>query len=276
MSKIAVIGMVGNSAFLSVEQFHTGGETITAKGVHFEPSGKGYNQAVAAARSGAEVSFLGAVGDEGFRQIRDFSKQENINAVLVQKQGSTAYAAIVTDSCGENRVTVYQGAALRLEDVDLFDGIIRAADVLLLNNEVPEAVNVRAVEIAKAAGVKVILNPAPARPLCRYLLENVSLFTPNQHEAEALEGVENLIVTLGNDGCLLKSEGTKIPAVPVTPVDTTGAGDTFTGVLAVALAEGADLKTAATRATVAAGISVTRPYAATSTPTKEEIDAAMK
>ena len=273
MSKIAVIGLVGNSAFLSVERFHQGGETIHATAAHFEPGGKGFNQAVAAARYGAEVSFLGAVGEDGYESIRQFSERENIRPFLVKKEEGTAYAAILTDAEGNNRVTVYPGATLEEADVALFEKQIADADILLMNNEVPEAVNVRAVEIAVANHTRVILNPAPARATSSYILEHVSLFTPNEHETEGLEGKNNLIVTLGAKGCLLRESGEIVPAVHIgDTVDTTGAGDTFNGVLAVMLAEGASLREAAERATIASGIGVTRKYAATSIPTKEDIE----
>lgn len=272
MSKIAVIGMVGNSAFMGVERFAASGETVAAKGVHFEPGGKGYNQAVAAARCGAEVSFLGAVGTEGFESIRDFAVKEGITPVLMQKPGQTAYATIVTDEKGANCVTVYQGPSLTVADVVIFFQYIRQADILLLNNEVPEEVNIRAMEIAKKSGVKVIINPAPARKMNAYLLENAFLLTPNEHETAGLESLSNLVMTLGEKGCLLKETGETLPAVPLGKVvDTTGAGDTFNGALAVKLAEGASLKDAASFAAVAAGISVTRPYAVTSIPTLIEI-----
>jgi ribokinase len=273
MSKIAVIGLVGNSAFLSVDKFHEGGETIHARSVHFEPGGKGYNQAVAAARYGAAVSFLGAVGKDGYESIRAFSEAEGIEAMLVKKQDATAFAAIITNAEGANQVTVYPGARLDAADVSLFERQIAEADVLLINNEVPEEVNVRAVEIAKANGTRVILNPAPARKTSPYILENVSLFTPNEHETEGLEKKANLVVTLGAKGCLLKETGETVPAVHVgDTVDTTGAGDTFNGVLAVMLAEGATLREAAERASIASGIGVTRKFAASSIPTKADID----
>ena len=272
MSKIAVIGLVGNSAFLSVDKFHEGGETVHAKAVHFEPGGKGYNQAVAAARYGAAVSFLGAVGEDGYESIRAFSEAEGMEAVLVKKQDATAFATIITNAEGANQVTVYPGARLDAEDVSLFERQIAEADVLLINNEVPEAVNIRAVEIAAANGTRVILNPAPARKTCDYILDNVSLFTPNEHETEGLEEKTNLIVTLGAKGCLLKETGETVPATRIgDAVDTTGAGDTFNGVLAVMLAKGASLREAAERATIASGIGVTRKFAASSIPTAEDI-----
>ena len=272
MSKIAVIGMVGNSAFMPVAHFPANGETVAARNVHFEPGGKGFNQAVAAARCGAEVSFLGAVGEEGFESIRDFAAGENMDAVLVRKPGQTAFATIITDAAGDNCVTVYQGPSLTPKDVEAFAETIRQADVLLLNNEVPESVNIRAAALAKESGTQVILNPAPARPISPELLENVDLLTPNEHEAAGLEHLDNLLVTLGDKGCWLKASGQTLPAVSFgNVVDTTGAGDTFNGALAVKLAQDADLQTAARFAAVAAGISVTRPYAATSIPTWVEM-----
>ena len=272
MSKVAVIGIVGNSVFLPVEKFHVGGETVEAKSVHFELGGKGFNQAVAAARYGAQVSFLAAVGEDSYEKVKAFLNKENINAVIAKKQENTAFAAIVTDEKGSNRVTVYQGARLSVNDVLAFERAIKEADILLLNNEVSEEVNVKAVEIAKNYGVKVVLNPAPARKNCDYILQNVDLFTPNEHETLGLEEKENVVVTLGGAGCLLKSSNTKIPPMKVKAIDTTGAGDTFNGVLTACLAENANMEKAIKTATVAAGISVTRKYAVSSIPAKKEID----
>lgn len=272
MSKVAIIGIVGNSVFLPVERFHVGGETVEASAVHFEPGGKGFNAAVAAARYGAEVSYLAAVGTDGYADIKAFLENEKIAATLVQKPEGTAFAAIVTDKSGSNHVTVYQGAQLTADDVMQFESKIAEADVLLLNNEVTEAVNIRAVELAKRYGVRVVLNPAPARALHPYFVENVDLFTPNEHERESIDMLPNLVVTLGKRGCLIKALNQTIPAVDVAAVvDTTGAGDTFNGVLAAMLAEGAELPAAVERANLASSIGVTRKYAVSSIPTKQDI-----
>ena len=274
MSRIAVIGIVGNSVFLEVDKFHEGGETVESKSVHFELGGKGFNQAVAAARYGAEVSFLAAVGRDGIDTVKTFLSAEGVEAVLVKKEESTAFAAIVTDARGANRVTVYQGAQLSLGDVSLFEEQISKADILLINNEVAEEVNEAAIRIAKSHGVRVILNPAPAREPSAYLLDTVDLFTPNEHETLGLDGKENVIVTVGKRGCIIRSEGNKnIPAVKVGRVlDTTGAGDTFNGVLAAALGDGRSLSKAAEEANLASSIGVTRRYAVSSIPTKKEIE----
>ncbi len=272
MNKIAVIGIVGNSVFLPVEKFHEGGETVEAKSVHFEPGGKGFNQAVAAARFGAEVSFFAAVGNDSLDKIQDFLQNEGIDAVLVEKSDPTAFAAIVTDKSGSNHVTVYQGAQLESADVSLFEQHIKNADILLINNEVSEQINLEAVKIAKANGVKVILNPAPARKTDPFILQNVNLFTPNEHETLGIENNKNVVKTLGKNGCLIAETGKIIPALSVgTVVDTTGAGDTFNGVLAAVLSGGIELETAAKTANAASSIGVTRKYAVSSIPTKTEI-----
>lgn len=272
MGKVAVIGMVGNSAFLSVDQFHKAGETVVAKGIHFEPGGKGFNQAVAAARFGAEVTFLGAVGTEHRSEIEAFLKADGITPMLCQKAGSTAYAVILTDAQGANQVTVYQGVQLEVTDADAFESTIASADVLLLNNEVPRKVNIRALELAQKHNTYVIYNPAPSVPLDPYIIENADLFTPNEHETEGLEQARDLIVTLGSKGCYIKSLDNTYPALDIkNVVDTTGAGDTFNGVLAARLAEGESMKMAVMTAICASGMSVMRKYAATAIPYDYEL-----
>lgn len=277
MGKIAVIGMVGNSAFFTVDHFHEPGETVAAQTVHFEPGGKGFNQAVAAARFGAEVSFLGAVGAQYYNEIKDFLVQEHIAPMLPRKKGATAFASILTDASGANQVTVYQGVQLEVSDVEAFEDYIAQADVLLLNNEVPMEVNIRAAQIAKKHNTYVICNPAPARELPHSFLKDVDLFTPNEQEARIFTHVENMIVTLGSRGCYVKSLDLTYPSLPIrSVVDTTGAGDTFNGVLAAKLASGAPVESAVIQAVCASGVSVTRKYAATAIPTAGEVTQYMK
>ena len=273
MSRIAVIGIVGNSVFLPVERFHIGGETVEASDIHFEPGGKGFNQAVAAARFGAEVAFLGAVGEDFYENADSFLKKERIKSCLaLKKDKKTAFAAIVTEAGGANRVTVYQGAELSAEDVRMFAEDIRSADILLLNNEVPEAVNLEAVRIAREAGVYIILNPAPARVTDSEILSAVGLFTPNEHELLGIEDRSNVIVTLGKRGSRDCECGATLPPFYFgEAVDTTGAGDTFSGVLAAALAEGCDRGSAIRMATAASSLGVTRKYAVSSIPNRDEI-----
>lgn len=277
MARIAIIGLVGKSMFFDVPRFHTGGETITARGFHEEWGGKGFNQAIAAARQDAAVSFLGAASAADANAIADFCRTEGVTAKICVKKQPTACAAILTDGTGETRVTVYPGAQLSAKDVDGFAGSIATADFLLLNNEVPEDVNLAAVEIAKQYGVKVIFNPAPARPLPKGILNAVSIFTPNEFEEEELirnssflihnsSFAPEVVTTLGARGCRLRSTGEVIPAPPAKAVDSTGAGDTFNAVLAVRLAEEESLRDACIAANDAAAQSVAVKYVLPSLP----------
>ena len=267
MARIAVIGLVGKSMFFDVPRFHVGGETIHATGFHEEWGGKGFNQAVAAARQDAAVAFLGAVGAVDSKPLKEFCAKEGIRAVLAVKKDATACAAILTDGTGETRVTVYPGAELEARDVDGFAGAIATADILLLNNEVPEAVNLAAVELAVKYGVKVFFNPAPARKLPDAIRDAVSVWTPNEFEEPAIGDVTGEVVTtLGAKGCRIRSTGEVIPAPPAKAVDTTGAGDTFSAVLAVRLAEGETLREACAAANAAAAEEVAARYVMPSIP----------
>ena len=283
MARIAIIGLVGRSMFFEVPRFHSGGETITAKSLYEEWGGKGFNQAVAAARQDAAVSFLGAVNAADAKAIKDFCLKEGIRATLATKKKPTATAAILTDGTGETRVTVYPGAELEVKDVDGFAGSVAMADFLLLSNEVPEAVNLAAVAIAKQYGVKIIFNPAPARKLPKAIVEAVTIFTPNEFEEKLLasgfqllgdDGLRanssklkaEVVTTLCAKGCRIGSTGEVVPAPAVKAVDSTGAGDTFNAVLAVRLAEGEELREACVAANEAAAQSVAVRFVLPSIP----------
>ena len=273
MSKIAVIGIAGESVFLSVDGFGATGETVQAVGYHNELGGKGFNQAVAVSRYGAEVSFLCACYQGDVERFTKIAEQNGIKPFFVGKDTRSPYAVITTDKQGDNKVCVYRGAELDEKDVELFANEIKTADLLLINNEVPISVNEQAVKIAKENGVKVVLNPAPTRKYNKQFLDKIDLFTPNEHETDGLEEYENVIVTLGEKGCFIRNENKVIPAEKVqTVVDTTGAGDTFNGVLVACIANGLDLQTACKTANVASAIKVTRKYILDSIPTREEIE----
>lgn len=215
MSKIAVIGIAGESVFLSVKEFGITGETTVASNFYSELGGKGFNQAIAVARYGTEVSFLGACCQTDKEKFSQIAKARGITPFFMEKKKRSPYAVVITDKKGANRVLVYHGAELSTVDVDGFEEEIKSADILLLNNETPMVVNKRAVEIAKANGVRVFLNPAPARKYKKEFLEKIDLFTPNEHEICGLEDYQNVIITLGDKGCLIKSTGMIIPAVKV-------------------------------------------------------------
>ncbi len=278
MSKISVIGICGNSIFMNLPHFHQKGETVVAKSSHSEIGGKGFNQAVACAKMGAEVSFLGAVGsDIDAQKCEQAAKDFGIKGCFAKKAGNTTFAVILTDSLGENRVTVYRDSELEVSDLALFENEIKGSNILLLQNEVPTAVNEKAVKIANKYGVKVILNPAPIREIPQNIANSVFAVTPNEQEKQAIDGscFKNVIATLGDKGCSINNE-IFVKAMPVCAVDTTGAGNTFNGVLAVCIAEGMDLKTACEYATVAASLNVTKKGVIESIPTRNEIERKMR
>lgn len=274
MAKISVIGICGKSSFYSVDHFHKEGETLSADSLFEELGGKGVNQAIAAARLGGEVSFLAATGDDPeYALSLELLEKEGIKSHLAVKKGRrTPSAVILTDKNGSNRVTVFKDAELEVSDVESFREEIETSDILLLQNEVPDDVNIKAIEIAAEKGVKVILNPAPARKLSKVYREKVFLITPNEQEAEEIEASEfkNSVITLGGEGCAVGDE--RIASLGLTPVDTTGAGDTFNGALALALAEGKSLTDASRLAIIASGISVTKKGVLSAIPYKKDIE----
>ena len=275
MSKISVIGICGNSIFMNVDHFHEKGETLVANSVHEEIGGKGINQAVACSKMGADVSFLGAIGDDiDGEKCKQTAIDFGINGCFAVKKGmKTTFAVILTDKNGENQVTGYRCAELCVDDVVSFENEIASSDILLLQHEVPEAVNEIAIEIANKHNVKVILNPAPIRPIPDKITESVFAVTPNEQEKQAINTnqFKNVITTLGKNGCSINYK-TFIKAIDVNPIDTTGAGDTFNGVLAVCLAEGKDIETSCKYAVCASGLSVTKKGVLNAIPTREEIE----
>lgn len=279
MVKIAVIGICGRSDFLTVDHFHANGETVKADKLFEEFGGKGMNQAIAAARMGADVSFLAAVGeDPDADRCRQILLQNGITPYLVAKEGFfTARGYILTDKTGENRVTIYNSAQLDVSDVENFEQAIADSDILLLQQEVPPEINVAASELAKKHHVKVILNPAPISPTPVVLADTVYAVTPNEQEVQGLnvQHFQNCITTLGSKGCLINNRQL-IPADVVKAVDTTGAGDTFNGVFAVLVAEGASLEKACRYAVTAATLSVTKPYVLNAIPYREETEQYLK
>ena len=279
MVKISVIGICGNSIFMYADHFHENGETLVADSVFEEIGGKGVNQAVAAKRMGAEVSFLCAIGDDanGEKSIAA-AKENGINAHFKIKKGkATPFAFILTDKNGENRVTEYKSAELTIEDVISFEEEIAKSDILLLQQEVPSSVNEKAVELADKYGVKVILNPAPIREIPDKIAKKVFMVTPNEQEIQAIDikRFKNCITTLGKKGCLINGKDSVL-GIEVKAVDTTGAGDTFNGTLAVCIAERMSLKEAAQYAVTSSGISVGRKYVLNAIPYREEIERMLK
>lgn len=266
------------------------------------PGGKGSNQAVAAARLGAEVVLISKVGRDAFGELaRQTYAAEAIDSEFVfdSAEHSTGGAAIVIDEVkGENAIVVVPGACFHLtaEEVDRAAGAIANSAIFMTQLELPIAVVEHGLSVAHRLGIPTILNPAPAHdlpaniyPLCDYLTPNemeasalagmnVSNLADAEHAADALlaRGSRNLVITLGAQGALVKNAHvTKhVPALYAGPVvESTGAGDAFNGGFAVALAEGRDIVTAAQFGCAAAGISVTRTGTAPSMPRRMEVDA---
>ncbi|WP_420768622.1 ribokinase [Parageobacillus thermoglucosidasius] len=280
---ITVVGSINMDLVTIASRFPSQGETILGEEFHLIPGGKGANQAVAAARLGAEVHMIGAVGTDPFGNelLRSLEREGvHINNVKPVTHKGTGIASI-TISEQDNRIIVVPGAnhALRPEDIDRYEEIIAKSDVCVLQLEIPLSVVERAVFLAKKHHVRVILNPAPAQPLPQKLIEQVDFLTPNEHEREIIfEQVDvfadKVIVTEGARGVTIRKGGKQvlIPGFCVPVVDTTGAGDTFNGALAVALSKGMSLEDACRFANAAAALSVTKLGAQGGMPTEEEVE----
>ncbi|HEY4379309.1 MAG TPA: PfkB family carbohydrate kinase, partial [Acidobacteriaceae bacterium] len=264
----------------------------------------GSNQAVAAARAGGHVSFISKLGNDPFGDLaRNLYRTEGIDTRhLLTTTTPTGAAAILLDAhSGENSIIVVPGACFELtpEELDQMKDLIAASAILVTQLELALPTVEHGLQLAHSLNVPTILNPAPACKLPPSIFPNCDVITPNESEAEILTGipvrtladaeraadallalgVRNAILTLGAQGAFVKNAATSahIPAFDAGPVvETTGAGDAFNGGLAVALAEGHDILTAARFGCAVAGISVTRPGTAPSMPTRAEVDALLK
>ena len=264
--RIAVIGLSGKSVFMRVKNFPAMGETVTAEEIFTEYGGKGFNQAVTIAKLGGEANFLTAVGEDGDgERCLQRLKEEGVKAFPAKKNVPTAFATILTDRKGENAVTVYRGAsdALTESDVESFAKTISECDLLLLQAEIPTGAIDAAIDAAKKVGVPVLYNPAPADRVTKEQIYKVDYLLPNRFEREHIVGAEeakNLIVTLGADGAEARfgNRKTRVKAITVEAVDTTGAGDAFCGAFAYFLAAVDKEETALKKAVVAGGITATK------------------
>jgi ribokinase len=297
--KIVVVGSSNTDMVVNVEAFPAAGETVLGSRFMTVQGGKGANQAVAAARLGAEVTFVTRLGSDSFGQEAFQAYQaEGIDTSLIVRdpQQHTGVALILVNKHAENTIAVAPNAnaALSPSDVLAAETAIRQADCLLIQLEIPLAAVETAIKLAARHQVRVILNPAPFRHLPAALLNRTDTLTPNETEAALLAAqlglepgaapglellqksqVNQLVVTQGARGALLLSQEIQkeIPAFKIKAVDTTAAGDAFNGGLACALARGLPLPEAASYANAAAALSATRCGAQTSLPTAEEVNA---
>jgi ribokinase len=299
--RVTVLGSLNMDLVVKAARLPQPGETVTGGTLAMFPGGKGGNQAVAAARLGACVSMVGRVGADVFgRELLEGLAREGIDAARVQVDpgSATGVALIAVDSAGRNLIVVAPGANARVApaDVEAALALLVGSDALLLQLEVPLDAVVRAASIARAAGVLVCLDPAPALPLPEALYGAIDVIVPNAIEAEELtgvavrtardaeraaavlhaRGVAKVVVKRGEQGAFYLSADAAgaLPAARVAAVDTTAAGDAFAAALVLRLAEGAGLAAAAAFATRAAGVKVTRMGAQPGMPRRDEVEAA--
>ncbi|MCX6134224.1 MAG: ribokinase [Ignavibacteriales bacterium] len=296
---IVVVGSSNTDLVVKLPRLPGKGETVIGGTFSLAAGGKGANQAVAASRAGGSVAFVSKVGDDHFgRQALDAFKNDALDTRFVGVHTTTAsgIALIFVDGHGENCIGVASGANSEFlpADVEKARELIISADVLLLQLEIPLSTVEATIRIASDAGVPVLLNPAPAFPLEPSLLRHVSIITPNESEVEILTGmrisddativaaslilrnmgIPAVVITLGARGAYLSEESGDQFVAPFTvdPVDTTAAGDVFSGALAVSIGEGTALRDAVRFASAAAALSVTKLGAQPSAPQRAEIE----
>ncbi|WGE62886.1 ribokinase [Actinobacillus equuli subsp. haemolyticus] len=302
MKKLCVLGSVNADHVIRVPYFPKAGETLKGGNYHIAYGGKGANQAVAAARvrdtSLVDVDFIACIGaDDIGRAMKQAFVQDGINPehIVEVADQMTGIAMIQVADSGENSIVISAGANAKLDEsvVAQHQATIESADCLLVQLETPLQAVEKALKIAKAHHTQVILNPAPAQPLSDEILANIDMITPNETETALLtgvqvideqtaqqaadvfhqKGIQTVLITLGAKGAFLSENGNGeiIAGFKVTPVDTTAAGDTFNGALAVALLEGKSMRDAVMFAHKASSISVTRMGAQSSIPTRAEL-----
>lgn len=299
--KVAVLGSLHMDLVTDTEKIPEIGETVWGGTFNMKPGGKGANQAIASARLGSEVIFIGKVGDDQFgRTILKNIEGEEIDSsfIGIDKESVTGTASIIVDSRGSNLIAVAPGADANLNVQDVMEAKkgFQKAGVLLVQLEIPIEMVRRGIEIASDQGLKTILDPAPARELPEGLLEKVDVLVPNEIEVRDLAGMDRksatvkesakrmlakgtkaVVVTLGKEGSLVitRDETIKVESVEVRAVDATGAGDAFCGCLAHCLASGKSLKEAVRISNLAGAISTRKLGAQEALPTWKELSRKM-
>lgn len=285
--RVLVVGSANTDLVVAVAEIPNPGQTVLGGDVRVAPGGKGANQAVAAARLGAQVTFVARLGDDAYgHQSRLGFVAEGIDARFVFETPGvpSGVALIAVAASGENAIVVAPGANSRLSESDVLSANLAfdEADIVLISLEIPAEAVFAALDQAHRLGKPVILNPAPARPIPAEYLAKVTILTPNETEADRYGGVDELrrsgvktiVTTLGARGSVIVTDAPPqfVPAIPVRAVDTVAAGDCFTAALGVKMAEGATLSDAVRFATAAAALKVTRPGAQPGLPTRAEVD----
>ncbi|WP_264739596.1 ribokinase [Cytobacillus firmus] len=294
MKKIAVVGSLNMDYFAETNQFPAAGETVLGKDFFMSLGGKGANQAIAASRLGGRVSMYGSVGnDPNSTLIRNKMKEEQIDISHLQIVSESHTGVALIEICqSENRIVVIPGANLHtgISYINRVLDSLLEHDLVVFQLETPlEAIEYLVPKLYEK-NKQVILNPAPAQRLSPELIQKITYLTPNEHEYRQVLGVDEpmehallkypnkLVITCGQKGVIFHDGGAAltIPAFKVEAVDTTGAGDTFCGALAVALSEGRPLKDSISFGCAAAGLSVLKKGAQTGMPTRRELDQFIK
>lgn len=300
--KILVVGSLVMDLIVTTERFCSAGESVIGCGFNTAAGGKGANQAVQAARLGADVTMVGMVGNDDFgRNLINSAKESGVNTdyIFVTDNAPTAVGnvQIQKNSEGtENRIIVVLGAnfELKAEDIASLEDKISNFDMVMLQHEIPKEVNLKVAKLAKAKGIPVMLNPAPAAEVEKELISCLTYISPNEYEAEAIVGikpegddaigkavdglhsmgVKNVLITLGKEGCAFSNGKTVInsPSIDIAQVvDPTAAGDSFMGAFCTAVASGIAPEDALLFANCTAGITVSKMGAQTSLPTFDEV-----
>ena len=296
MPKIIVVGSLNTDLVVRTPRFPQPGETISGEDLQVIPGGKGANQAVAAARLGANVSMLGSVGKDNFGDfLLDNLKANHVDTHLIEREdASTGTATIIVDANGQNSIILSAGANGNVSSVDVEHASFSDYSLLLLQLEIPTPTVLSAAKLAKQNGVRVVLNPAPAKELPDELISLADFIIPNETELSLLtgmevndipsaeeaaralltKGAENVIVTLGSKGALIVNEKTNIhmETYKVDVVDTTAAGDAFIGGLASVLDSANSLPDAVRYACACGALAATIFGAQPSLPRKEEVE----
>ncbi|MEZ3437144.1 MAG: ribokinase [Lachnospiraceae bacterium] len=294
MGKIGVVGSINMDMTVKAERIPLKGETLKGEDLRYIPGGKGANQAVAMAKLGAEVEMFGCVGDDaaGESLVKNLGENGVLTKCIKTVAGVPTGLAMITVGENDNTIIVVAGTNNHV-DIDYVNEVkdsILECEIVLLQHEIPQETIEYVVELCAKNGVKVVLNPGPARPVKQEILENVTYLTPNEHEAVILFGEdisfedmmkkypEKLVITQGSRGvstCLKSGEIVLVPARKAEVVDTTGAGDTLNGAFTVAVMEGRSITDALAFANTAAGLSTEKFGAQGGMPTYDEVKKAM-
>lgn len=296
MSGIVVIGSINTDISIAVDSVPKIGETVRGNSYRVSPGGKGANQAIAAAHFGKDVSMIGLAGNDAYGDMCIENLQKNgVNTIGVDRIDTNTGVAVITVVGGDNFIILDDGAnrEVTLEYIKSKEEIIKKSDYVVFQFEIPLNVVFEAMKYVKSLDKKVVLNPAPIYDIPKEMYGYIDIIVLNEHEAahligcdvdlcsagkavEALlgKGLSQVVITLGEDGSVY-NDGENIkhtPARKVKAVDTTAAGDTFIGAFLVYLGEGMSIAEAAIFATNASAITVSRPGAADSIPSKREVE----